>query len=310
MVGDKVEAGQTLALIQPSFSEVGARFVEAEGEVVRAKLALEQADLTLKRTQKLAQAEAKSERELREAEFALKAAQAKYDAALALQATYRKVDTSLNDGKESVAGAQPTIELKSPLAGILVAQLGAAVGEFISAEKAVFTVLDSATVFLEAKIPEANVRRLASTHGATYELAEEAGRFIPITGAAGGRLVFLGLQVDAATRTVPLVYEVKNAEARLRVGQALDLHVETARTEDAVAIPDSAIVDEDGKPIAFVQVSGETFQKRDLKLGIKDGNWVQVLSGLAEGERVVTKGAYAVRLASVSTAIPAHGHVH
>lgn len=157
-----------------------------------------------------------------------------------------------------------------------------------------FTVLDSATVFLEAKIPEANLKRLASTQGATYELAEEAGRFIPITGAAGGRLVFLGLQVDAATRTVPLVHEVKNADARLRVGQALDLHVETARTEDALAIPDSAIVDEDGKPIAFVQVSGETFQKRGLKLGIKDGNWVQVLSGLAEGERVVTKGAYAV----------------
>jgi biotin carboxyl carrier protein len=45
LVGDKVEAGQVLALIQPSFSEVGARFVEAEGEVVRTKLALEQAEL-------------------------------------------------------------------------------------------------------------------------------------------------------------------------------------------------------------------------------------------------------------------------
>ena len=308
MVGDKVESGQTLALIQPSVFEVGARFVEAEGEVVRAKLALEQADLTLKRTQKLAQAEAKSERELREAEFALKAAQARYGAAQALQATYGKVSTNLPDGKES--GSIPTIELKSPIAGTLVAQLGAAVGEFISAARPVFTVLDSSMVFLEAEIPEANVNRLASAQGATYEPPDEAGRFISITGEGGGRLVYLGLQVDPATRTVPLVYEVKNEDAHLRVGQALDLHVETARSEDALAIPDSAIVDEDSKTIAFVQVSGETFQKRDLKLGIKDGNWVQVLSGLAEGERVVTKGAYAVRLASVSTAIPAHGHVH
>jgi len=68
-------------------------------------------------------------------------------------------------------------------------------------------------------------------------------------------------------------------------------------------------VEEDGRPIAFVQVGGETFQKRDLALGIRDGNWVQVLSGIAEGERVVTKGAYAVRLASVSSAIPAHGRL-
>ena len=69
-------------------------------------------------------------------------------------------------------------------------------------------------------------------------------------------------------------------------------------------------MEEDGRPIAFVQVAGETFQKRDLTTGIRDGDWVQVLSGVGEGERVVTKGAYAIRLASVSSAIPAHGHVH
>ena len=58
-----------------------------------------------------------------------------------------------------------------------------------------------------------------------------------------------------------------------------------------MAIPDAAIVEESGQPVAFVQVSGETFQKRELTLGIRAGNWVQVLSGVAEGERVVTKGA-------------------
>jgi multidrug efflux pump subunit AcrA (membrane-fusion protein) len=59
-----------------------------------------------------------------------------------------------------------------------------------------------------------------------------------------------------------------------------------------------------------VQLGGETFEKRDLTLGIRDGDWVQVLSGVKEGERVVTKGAYAVKLASMSSAIPAHGHAH
>ena len=122
--------------------------------------------------------------------------------------------------------------------------------------------------------------------------------------------MFVGIQVDAATRTVPLIYEAKNPETRLRVGQSVNLFVETARAEDTLAIPSAAIVEEDGRPIAFVQAGGETFQKRDLTLGIRDGNWVQVLSGITEGERVVTKGAYAVRLASVSSAIPAHGHVH
>ena len=308
LVGEKVEAGQTLALIQPTFSDMAARFVEAEGEVVRAKLALEQAEVALKRTEKLAKVEAKSGRDLQEAEFALKTAQAKYDAALMIQGTYRQASTNLDSQK--AGSSQPAIELRSPIAGILINQSGAAVGEYITAEKAVFTVLDATSVFIEAQVPESSVKRLGTTKAASYEVPGETGQFIPITSDGSGRLVYVGIQVDAATRTVPLIYEAKNTDKRLRVGQSVNLFVETARAEDTLAIPSAAIVEEDGRPIAFVQMGGETFEKRDLTVGIRDGNWVQVLAGIKEGERVVTKGAYAVRLASVSSAIPAHGHVH
>ena len=123
-------------------------------------------------------------------------------------------------------------------------------------------------------------------------------------------MVFTGLQVDLVTRTVPLIYEMTNSGGRLRVGQLLNLHVETQYAENTIAIPDSAIVEEGGQPVAFVQVGGETFQKRELTLGIREGEWVQVLFGISEGERVVTKGAMAIRLASVSNVIPAHGHAH
>ena len=81
---------------------------------------------------------------------------------------------------------------------------------------------------------------------------------------------------------------------------ALNVYVETAHSADALVVPVAALVDEDGRTIAFVQVSGETFDKRDLTLGMRDGAFVQVLAGLTAGERVVTKGAYAIRLASVS----------
>lgn len=308
LVGDKVEVNQVLALIQPSFSEAGTRFVEAEGEVVRAKLALEQADLALKRIEKLAQAEAKSGRELQEAQFTLKTAQAKHDAALALQATYRQ--TSTNVGGSSTGASQPAIELRAPIAGTIISQSGAAVGEYITAEKAVFTMLDAATVFIEAHVPEASVKRLGATKAASYEVPGDNGRFVSITGDGAGRLVFVGIQVEPTTRTVPLIYETKNPENRLRVGQSVNLYVETARAEEALALPNEAIVEEGGRPIAYVQLGGETFEKRELTLGIRDGGWVQVLSGVKDGERVVTKGAYAVKLASMSSAIPSHGHAH
>jgi multidrug efflux pump subunit AcrA (membrane-fusion protein) len=174
----------------------------------------------------------------------------------------------------------------------------------------VCTILNTETVLIEAQLPESDLGRLGPSHGATYETPAAPGTFVPVLGTGGGRLVFLGITVDAKTRTLPLVYEVPNPAGRLRIGMALSVYIETAHVAEALAVPVSALVDEDGRAVAFVQVSGETFHKRDLTLGIQDGEYVQVLAGLAAGERVVTKGAYAIRLASVSTTIPAHGHAH
>lgn len=306
VIGDKVEAGQTLALLQPSFSEIGARMVEAEAEVTRTRLALEQAEAAFKRMEALGKAEARTQREVQEAEFALKTAQANHNAAISLQATYRNVTAGLGAKTNT---ALPVLELKAPVAGIVVSQNNMAVGEYLPAERSLLTILDARTVFLEARVPEAGARRLSQAKGASYELPGERGNFRAIL-SDGGRLVFAGLQIDTHTRTVPLLYEMPNSDGRLRIGESVTLHVETANATNAVAVPDSAIVEEDGQSVAFVQLAGETFEKRTLTLGIRDGNWVQVLEGLSEGDRVVTKGAYAIRLASVSSVIPAHGHAH
>ena len=63
-------------------------------------------------------------------------------------------------------------------------------------------------------------------------------------------------------------------------------------------------------PIAYVQPEGERFEKRELTLGGREGDRTLVLAGIKAGERVVTGAAYQVRLASLSTGVPAHGHEH
>jgi multidrug efflux pump subunit AcrA (membrane-fusion protein) len=152
--------------------------------------------------------------------------------------------------------------------------------------------------------------RLSKAKDAAVELPGEPGRFNPITGDGRGQLLSLGLEVDPATRTVPLLFETANRGGQLRVGQYVTLHVETARVDEWVAVPESALIEEGDQLVSFVQVSGETFQKRELKVGIRDSGFVQVLEGIKAGERVVTKGAYAIRLSSISGVIPAHGHAH
>ena len=323
-------AGQVLAMVQPHLAgsdlvtllssqqqlqaldvELTVKTAAAEAEAIRARVSLNRAEQALRRMRALREQNAKSARELEEAEFDQRKAEADLSIAEALRKTYERAKKQLADRPRSVDLDQgiPAVELKAPIAGIIVA-VNATVGEHVHSDAAVFTVLNTDTVLIEAQIPEADLSRLGSSHGATYEAPDAPSTFVPILGHGGGRLVYLGTSVDPKTRTVALVYELPNPEGRLRIGMALTVDVETAHVEEALAVPVSALVDEDGRAIAFVQVSGETFEKRDLTLGIRDGAFVQVLAGLAAGERVVTKGAYAIRLASVSTTIPAHGHAH
>jgi len=74
--------------------------------------------------------------------------------------------------------------------------------------------------------------------------------------------------------------------------------------------PEAAIIDDAGRPVVFVQIGGETFLRRPIKLGVRSGGMVQVREGLQAGDRVVTKGAYLIRLSTMSSSVPAHGHVH
>jgi multidrug efflux pump subunit AcrA (membrane-fusion protein) len=62
--------------------------------------------------------------------------------------------------------------------------------------------------------------------------------------------------------------------------------------------------------VVFVQAAGESFERRPVRLGKQDDSYLQVIDGIKPGERVVTQGAYLIRLSALSAQIPAHGHVH
>jgi multidrug resistance efflux pump len=130
---------------------------------------------TFKHTQKLAQVQAKSERELQDAEFALKSAQARLEAARAVQAVFQQARVSTGDGNATV----PAMELKAPIAGMVVAQASAALGEWVMPDKPLFTVLDAGRVFIEAHVPESAVSRLSGANWASAELPGECWHVRP-----------------------------------------------------------------------------------------------------------------------------------
>jgi membrane fusion protein, heavy metal efflux system len=125
------------------------------------------------------------------------------------------------------------------------------------------------------------------------------------------RRVAVGRVVDRQTRAVPIVFELDDPPPSVAVGQAVTLRLIRATRADGVSIPAGAVVDDAGQAVVFVQVGGESFERRPVRLGgPREGGYVHIVGGLEPGERIVTRGAHLVRLAALSPQTPGHGHVH
>jgi RND family efflux transporter MFP subunit len=295
--GAAVRKGQLLGSISPRLAAGSDRpGLEAEMRATEAERVA--ADSQLARAERLLAAEAISKRALEDAQAGAAVARARASAAAARVAQY---DASAGSGSGS--GLAGRFEIRSPLDGTLVS-VEAAPGEMVEEGQALFRVVDARRVWLEARANEADLSRLEGTKSAWFTVEGDAALY------DAGRLVSFGRVVDPATRTVPVLFEVASADGRLRVGQAARVRLATGPSVRALTIPDSAVLDDGGKPVAFVHVSGEAFERRVLTLGAPGKGWVQVLAGLAPGERVVTKGAYEIKLAAASGSIPSSGHVH
>jgi RND family efflux transporter MFP subunit len=202
-----------------------------------------------------------------------------------------------------------TVPLRSPLAGTVVdAEVTA--GEFVTDDHRLFRVVDMQKLNIDAEVSEYDIARVQDAPGAKFRLSTYPDRVLPIFGPGAGRLVFIGGVVDPDSRTVPVRFEVLNDENLLRVGMFAEVMIETERRAGAIVVPERAVADDSGEPIVYVQTGGESFERRPVQLGIRDGNDVEIRSGLERGERVVIDGAYAIRLSTLSGGVPEHHHHH
>jgi multidrug efflux pump subunit AcrA (membrane-fusion protein) len=116
--------------------------------------------------------------------------------------------------------------------------------------------------------------------------------------------------IDPRTRALPVQFDVNNRGGRLLIGQTPIAILYTSDRARMVAMPAEAVLMEAGRPYVFVQTGGESFSRRYIEIDGREGSRVGVRRGIAPGERVVTRGAYDVQLASAASGLPAEGHVH
>jgi len=92
-----------------------------------------------------------------------------------------------------------------------------------------------------------------------------------------------------------VILSVDNAKGTLRPGMFAEVAVAAGQRTRAVAVPDAAVVEEGGRRFVFVHVAPEEFVRREVVLGVRDGDDWAVKAGLRAGERVVTQGTYQLR---------------
>ena len=295
-IGARVSQSQELARVLPPASSP-ANLPELRRARADATTALALATRDRERAERLTAAGAAPDKRLDEARAVETQARSRLAAAEESLAQY---DSARGGG---IAAADGLFVVRAPIAGV-IAERDAASGANVTAGTLLFHLVDPAQVHVVGQVPEVNAERLRNVSGAEIEAPGREARL-----TAGAR-VGIGHVVDPRARTLPVTFALDNRGAALPVGQAVTLHLLLNATAARPVVPAAAIVDDAGRPIVFVQTGGESFERRAVTLGARAGEVVQVTEGVKEGERVVTTGAYLVRLASLSTSVPAHGHVH
>jgi membrane fusion protein, heavy metal efflux system len=286
--GTQIKKGDLLVVVCP---HVGRSDTWTE-----RKLSYERSEKNFERAEKLLERKAISQREFEEIRQHYLVEKAGFET---LVNTYGADVNSENQGCGH-------FQLKAPINGI-VAQVNILPGQTVKAGANLVTIIDPSVVWLRADIYEKDYYKLGQPDGATL-FVSGLDEHIHLSSK---ELLLLNKSdlVDKQNRTIPVLFEIVNKNRTLKIGQVIQAEIYTADEQESLCVPEDAILDEDAQKVVFVQHKGEAFEKRVVKPGPHYNGWVAIEDGLHAGERVVTKGVYQLKLASVTTAVGA-AHVH
>ncbi|MBD3892282.1 efflux RND transporter periplasmic adaptor subunit [Hydrogenophaga sp.] len=206
-------------------------------------------------------------------------------------------------------GASGGVPIRAAQSGTLV-DVRVAPGAFVQEGALLFHIADRRSLWLELRVAESDLARLGQPVGASFRVAG-ASEGIEIVPGQNGRLVAVGGVIDPISRTLPVVFELSGASSSaLPIGIAVQAQVFSGQAAPVLAIAADSVIDENGLSVVFVQTGGESFERRTLRLGAREGDWVEVLDGLQPGQRVVSRGAWLIKLAATGAAAIGHGHAH
>jgi RND family efflux transporter MFP subunit len=297
-LGDRVIAGALLARFEPRLAAAEDRALIVQ-QVAEARASVDAAEAEHRRAERLLAERAVPSRRVEDATRALGVARGRLEAA---ETRLKQRDQSLRSGGGDAGGN--AFDVRAPIGGTIAA-VSATPGAAYEEGAPLFRIVQTAHVAVEVHVPPS----AADVRGLVTDLALELPGVAAPVAVRILRQAHAGV-LDPRLRAFVLRFEVDNADGRLLVGQAGTAVVYLRDRVTVPAVPATAILTEAGRPFLFVQVGGESFERRTVELGAREGDRVAVIAGLRAGDRVVMRGTYDVHLASAARGLPAEGHVH
>jgi RND family efflux transporter MFP subunit len=179
-----------------------------------------------------------------------------------------------------------TLTLHSPVSGVVLKK-DAIAGLAIMPGMALYTIADLSTVWVLADVYQSEMAMAAPGNSAVV-----SSSFLPGE-SFRGRVDFVYPTLTEETRTVKVRLVIPNPKGQLKPGMFVRVSL-SGRARNALAIPRSALIETGERQIAFVEQSAGVYAPREVKTGVQGKDFIEVLSGLSEGEMVVTSANFLI----------------
>jgi RND family efflux transporter MFP subunit len=204
----------------------------------------------------------------------------------------RNWDVSEEQVKElSASGsAKRTLTFRSPVSGIVTEKKAVQGMRFMPGD-ALYQVTDLSSVWVMADVAEQDIASVKVGARATVRINAYADKTF------SAALTTIYPTLNAETRTVPVRLELANPGGLLKPGMFAQLELAAGARNKVLTVPMSAVIDSGARQMLLVQVgdaSAGRFEPREVKLGARSENYLEVLSGLSEGEMVVTSANFLI----------------
>ena len=179
-------------------------------------------------------------------------------------------------------------------------------GEYITVGQPLATVSQNQRLVLRAEVSQRYYNAMQSVKSANFKTPYD--NKVYSLEDLNGRLLSFGKTSNENSFFIPVSFEFDN-KGEVIPGSFVEVYLISSPIENTLSIPVSALTNEMGIYYVYVQIDEEGYRKQEVALGANNGKEVQIIKGLHPRDRVVTQGAYQVKMASASGAIP-HGHSH